>query len=71
MTRKNHRYVQVEVPHPEPEIRAAGIPAIVTICKWCGTTKEIIGHVGLYHEIKSYVRPDGIRFTGCAPECIR
>lgn len=40
-------------------------------CLRCGTTRETLELVGIRRQraLRSYVRPDGIRFTGQAPEC--
>lgn len=40
-------------------------------CIRCGTTRETVATIGIkYHrELRTYVRPDGIRFTGRAPKC--
>jgi hypothetical protein len=40
-------------------------------CIRCGTTRETIATIGIkYHRaLRTYVRPDGIRFTGQAPDC--
>lgn len=68
-TRKNHRYASVQFPHPDAEMQAAGIPQTKDVCKHCGTIREVIGTVGDHLQIRSYIAPDGIRHTGCAPEC--
>lgn len=40
-------------------------------CIHCGTTRETIVTIGIQQqrELRTYLRPDGIRFTGHAPAC--
>jgi hypothetical protein len=40
-------------------------------CTRCGTTRDTLCIIGikLHRQLRTYVRPDGIRFTGCAPAC--
>lgn len=37
-------------------------------CQHCGTRREVIATIGLFR-LRSYVRRDGVRFTGSAPAC--
>jgi hypothetical protein len=47
------------------------LPYSMEVCMKCGCTREIIAVVGIrYHRaLRSYLREDGIRYTGLAPEC--
>lgn len=47
------------------------LPYSMEVCLHCGCTREIIAIVGIrYHRaLRSYLREDGVRFTGLAPEC--
>jgi hypothetical protein len=65
MSRRRHRYQLIEQPQP------SGIVAGIEICRHCATVRECIGTVGDHLRIRSYVRADGIRFTGVAPRCER
>ncbi len=40
-------------------------------CRRCGTIKRSVCFVGRGLILWTYLRPDGIRFTGQAPECTR
>jgi hypothetical protein len=41
------------------------------ICSKCRCVRRVIAVVGIKYqrELKTYVRPDGVEFTGRAPEC--
>jgi hypothetical protein len=41
------------------------------VCIRCGTVREVIEIVGIriHRRLRSYIRPDGVRFTGFAPKC--
>lgn len=40
-------------------------------CRHCGTKREVVDSFGKRRQfyIRTYLRPDGIRFTGQAPSC--
>lgn len=55
MIRKNHKWSSV-------------LPGASFVCVRCSCTKQSLVFVGIFI-LWTYLRPDGIRFTGQAPSC--